>query len=514
MDLQLFLALNVIALSALVALQSLISRPPGVAGWLAVNLLVIAIAGAALELAADWAGAISLGAFVPLVLAPAVLSQMAQRRVNMSRYGEAAFLQRLAALLHPSAGSRFAAALSSALAASEAGDDITPLTDLMRASKPEHRSIVEALIARSQGRWADALAIVRASPNARELASIEIRALGETGQTDEMIAVFTRAKPTLQGYHLLYGQLFVLAFAGRSAAVERLLAAQLRSIDDETKTYWRAIAALNTAATRDEGRAMLTRLAASSRRATTRHAAEHHLAVSALSPLPVLSPAAKSEVDATELQVVRAASMTGLRVRHAPATLLLMAINGLAFGLEEAWGGSENLEALVRLGALWPPLVLDAGEWWRLVTPSFLHFGWLHLGANMLMLVVLGRLVESLMGWRWLLAGYVVGGVVSTAAVLGMMVVELIPFGVLIGASGSIFALFGMIVARTLVDWRQSRDVLDRRRLVSLGLVMLVQFAIDVSVPQISMSAHMAGLLIGLVLGSAASRRSAGAGMA
>lgn len=507
MDLQLFLALNVIALSALVALQSLISRPPGFAGWLAVNVLVIAIAGAALELAADWAGAISLGAFVPLVLAPAVFSQMAQRRANMSRYGEAALFQRLAAILHPSAGSRFAAALSTALAESETRDDIAPLLELMRRSRPEHRAMIEGLIARSQGRWADALAIVRASPNARELASIEIRALGETGRVGEMIEAFSRLKGALAGYHLLYAQLFVLAFAGRGAAVEHVLAAQLRSLDDETKTYWRAIAAFNDPARREEGLAMLARLAASASRATTRHAAERHRAVTALAPVEPLALAALAIVEETGRRVAKAARIAGTQPWHVPATMLLLAVNLVVFGGEEAAGGSENLEALVEIGALWPPLVLQGGEWWRLVTPSFLHFGPVHLIANMLMLLVLGRLVEALMGWRWLLAGYVIGGIGSTGAVLGMMAAGMLPFGVLIGASGSIFALFGMIVAQTIREWRLSRDILDRRRLVSLGLVMLVQFAIDVSVPQISMSAHMSGLLIGLAIGFLAERR-------
>lgn len=508
MDLQLFLALNVIALSALVALQSLISRPPGFAGWLAVNLVVIAIAGAALELAADWAGAISLGAFVPLVLAPAVFSQMAQRRANMSRYGEAALFQRLAAILHPSAGSRFAASLSAALAESEARDDIAPLNDLMHRSRPDQRAMIAGLIARSQGRWADALAIVRASPNARELASIEIRALGETGRAGEMIDVFSRLKASLAGYHLLYAQLFVLAFGGRGAAVDNLLASELRSLDDEAKSYWRAIAALNDPARRDQGRAILGRLAVSATRATTRHAAGHHLAVTSLAPFEPLTPAAVAVVDETERRVAKAARIAATQPWHVPATMLLLAVNLIVFGGEEAAGGSESLETLVEIGALWPPLVLQGGEWWRLATPSFLHFGPIHLIANMLMLVVLGRLVEALMGWRWLLAGYVVGGIGSTGAVLAMMAAGMLPFGVLVGASGSIFALFGMIVAQTIRDWRLSRDILDRRRLVSLGLVMLVQFAIDVSVPQISMSAHMAGIVIGLALGGIAARQS------
>ena len=46
-----------------------------------------------------------------------------------------------------------------------------------------------------------------------------------------------------------------------------------------------------------------------------------------------------------------------------------------------------------------------------------------------------------------------------------------------------------------------ARDALDKRQLVNLGLILVVQAAIDFSVPQISAAAHISGLLIGLVLG-------------
>lgn len=508
MDLQLFLAINVIAVAALTAIQSVVMRPPGFTGWLAVNLLVAAVTGGALVLTPEQAGFIGLGMFLPLVLAPAVLSQLAQRRSNMGRYGEAARFARLAALLHPTAGSRFNAALSEALAESEHKDDTTPLIALMRRATPEQRATIETLVARSKGRWDDVLAIVRSNETTRkDLKSLEVRALGEAGRIDEMLAAFASAKASLVGYHLFYAQLFVLAFAGRRAGVEQLLGSQLSSLEQETKVYWRAIAALNSADAREEGVRMLQRLAGSAVRSATRHAASHHLEAAARLPPVVLSAASAPVVAATERQVAQATEVAGVRLHHVPATLILLGVNLFAFAGEVASGGSENLHVLVDIGALWPPLVFEAGQWWRLVTPSFLHFGPIHLIANMLMLLVLGRLVEATLGTRALLLGYLAGGVGSTAAVLALMRGGLIEQGVLVGASGAIFALFGMIVARAVVDWRRWRDELDRRRLVSLATVMALQFVIDVSVPQISMTAHLAGFAIGLLLGSAVAAR-------
>lgn len=502
MDLQLFLAINVIAVAALIAIQSVFMRQPGFVGWLAVNLLVAAVTGGALVVVPEQAGFIGLGLFLPLVVAPAVLSQLAQRRSNMGRYGVAARFARLAALLHPTAGARFNAALSEALAESEQKDDTTPLIALMRRATPEQRATIETLVARSKGRWDDVLAIVRTHESARkDLKSLEVRALGESGRLDEMTAAFSAAKASLVGYHLLYAQLFVLAFAGRRAGVEQLLASQLSSLEEETKAYWRAIAALNSADGRDDGVRMLDRLAASAARSATRHAARHHLDAASRSPPAVMSAAGAAVVAATERQVAQAAEVAGVRLQHVPATMILLGVNLFAFAGEIAAGGSENLHVLVEIGALWPPLLFEAGEWWRLVTPSFLHFGPIHLIANMLMLLVLGRLVEATLGARALLLGYLAGGVGSTATVLALMRAGLIEQGVLVGASGAIFALFGMIVARAVVDWRRWRDELDRRRLVSLATVMALQFVIDVSVPQISMTAHLAGFAIGLVMG-------------
>lgn len=508
MDLQLFLVINVVAVAALIALQAIALRPPGYGGWLAVNLLVVAVAGGALAFGLDAAGFIALAVFLPLVLAPALLSGLAQRRSNMGRYADAARLSRLAAVFHPTRGTRFNAALSAALARSEVTGDVAPLTELMRRSAPDQRATVETLIARSRGRWDEVLAILAHAGEARrDLRSLEVRALGETGRIEEMLRVFEAAKTSLVGHNLVYAELFVLAFTGRRQAVERLLSGQLASLESEVKTYWRAIAAAHEPGAREEGLAALRHLAAASPRPTTRRIAEHHLARSLDSPPAPLSPGGRAIVAAAERHVSEAARITGVRLQHSRATLLLLAINLAAFGGEVAAGGSENMEVLVDFGALWPPLVVEAGEWWRLVAPSFLHYGALHLVANMLMLLVLGRLVEATWGAGPLILAYLVGGVGSTAAVLALMWGGYVDPGILVGASGAIFALFGMIVARAILDWRRWRDVLDRSRLLSLATIMALQFVIDVAVPHISFTAHLAGFGVGLLLGLAIAGR-------
>ena len=81
-------------------------------------------------------------------------------------------------------------------------------------------------------------------------------------------------------------------------------------------------------------------------------------------------------------------------------------------------------------GVLFGPIVAD-GEWWRLVTAPFLHYGPLHLGMNMLVLWFIGPALESYLGhWRYLLL-YVVSGLAGSAGALIWS-----PNALTVGASG------------------------------------------------------------------------------
>ncbi len=70
--------------------------------------------------------------------------------------------------------------------------------------------------------------------------------------------------------------------------------------------------------------------------------------------------------------------------------------------------------------------------------------------------------------------------------------------------------MFGAWAARILRRYAQSRDVLDRQPVILMGLIVLIQCAVDLSVPQISSTAHISGFLIGFVLGLMLSREDAG----
>ena len=78
------------------------------------------------------------------------------------------------------------------------------------------------------------------------------------------------------------------------------------------------------------------------------------------------------------------------------------------------------------------------GEWWRLITAAFLHYGLIHLGMNMLVLWFIGPPLEEYFGhWRYLLV-YLVSGLAGSA---GALVAS--PNALTVGASGAIWGIMG-----------------------------------------------------------------------
>ena len=186
------------------------------------------------------------------------------------------------------------------------------------------------------------------------------------------------------------------------------------------------------------------------------------------------------------------------QLRSAPAVFALILINVLVFLFEIYFGDWNNPHVLHQIGALEPEAVLAQGEYWRLLTALFLHGGFLHLGFNLFALYVLGPPLESSIGTIRFLACYLISGVASSAGVVALNQMGLVGDAEVIGASGCIMGVVGAWAGFLL---RNHRAPLARQRLANIGLIVAIQVAFDVSTPQVSMSAHMGGLIAGFFLG-------------
>lgn len=150
--------------------------------------------------------------------------------------------------------------------------------------------------------------------------------------------------------------------------------------------------------------------------------------------------------------------------------------------------------------ALNPVLVMQ-GEYWRLFTSMFYHFGINHLVCNMLMFFVLGSLLEPFFGKvRYGLLYFVSGLAAGGASLLynGFIRGEEGRNVLCAGASGAVYGLIGAYVAIFLVK-RKSLTAQEKNRLIFAVAFLLFGSFFDTGVGH---DAHFGGFLVGLLLGS------------
>jgi membrane associated rhomboid family serine protease len=151
----------------------------------------------------------------------------------------------------------------------------------------------------------------------------------------------------------------------------------------------------------------------------------------------------------------------------------------------------------VDLGAAEGPKI-QAGQWWRLFTCTFLHGGLLHIGMNMYGLYVLGTFAERIWGrWRLLLI-YLIAGWAGSC--LAMAYPPTFPGTViavpLVGASGAICGILGALVVWVLLAGKHLPAEMARR--LRNGLFINVALLIGVSLlPMVSWQGHLGGGLGG-----------------
>ena len=174
-------------------------------------------------------------------------------------------------------------------------------------------------------------------------------------------------------------------------------------------------------------------------------------------------------------QVVVTPALIGINV-------LVWFVVAAATGDVSLWGGKVTS---VHFDYALQGQLVDHGEYWRLVTSGFLHYGLLHLGMNMLVLWWLGRMLEPAIGGVRFLIVYAVA---MLGGSLGALVLD--PNAFTAGASGAVFGLGGAVV----VAERASR--FNRQNSGVLGF-LLINIVISLSIPGISLGGHVGGLLLG-----------------
>jgi membrane associated rhomboid family serine protease len=181
--------------------------------------------------------------------------------------------------------------------------------------------------------------------------------------------------------------------------------------------------------------------------------------------------------------------------RDAPVTTVLIGANILFFILQIATGfplavfpSSGAAGWVSQHGVFFGPAIAH-GDYWRVVTPGFLHLGIIHIALNMYLLYILGRMLEPELGSIQMVAVYFTSLIAGS---LGAMILE--PGTPSAGASGAIFGLMGMalVVARA----RQIRDAFQQ-----IGILIVLNLVITFGYSGVSKGAHLGGLIGGALCG-------------
>lgn len=178
--------------------------------------------------------------------------------------------------------------------------------------------------------------------------------------------------------------------------------------------------------------------------------------------------------------------------RTASFTTLMLIICWVVFGLDFLLPKNpDGLGTLQQLGVLDPKLVTE-GQYWRLITCGFVHFGLLHILFNSYALFQVGALVEYVYGtprYALIYLGALLGG--SIAAYLTTIGTQTITAG----ASGAIMGVFGAMVVLGF-----KLPPLRRELVQSAAIPIVLTLANGFLNPGISNAGHIGGVVTGALV--------------
>lgn len=176
-------------------------------------------------------------------------------------------------------------------------------------------------------------------------------------------------------------------------------------------------------------------------------------------------------------------------------TILLAVLNVVVFFVLSFGGMTENAMYMLEHGAMYVPYVTEHGEYYRLFTCLFLHFGFEHLMSNMLTLVVIGRILEPVVGGVRFLIIYLVSGLGGN---IFSMIYEQIAgdYAISAGASGAIFGLTGALLCLAILNRGRIAGVTKQGMIVMIGISLYNGFVNE----GVDNLAHIGGLLCGMFM--------------
>ena len=175
-------------------------------------------------------------------------------------------------------------------------------------------------------------------------------------------------------------------------------------------------------------------------------------------------------------------------------TIGIIVVNIIVFVLMSLSGSTLDAQYMAAHGAMYPEYIKD-GQYWRLLTSMFMHFGLMHILNNMVVLGAVGQIVEKAMGHVKLSVTYLVAGMCGSVLSYIVMLYNN-DFAVSAGASGAIFGLVGALVWIVIAN-RGFYEGISRQQAVFMVILMIYY---GVSTHGVDNWAHGGGLAGGFVI--------------
>jgi membrane associated rhomboid family serine protease len=187
-------------------------------------------------------------------------------------------------------------------------------------------------------------------------------------------------------------------------------------------------------------------------------------------------------------RIIYARNTTGRpSFQTAPVSFTIMAITAAIF---VAGYLSPDIDRWLFTTFAQANFLVATGDWYRVFTGALLHGGLMHIGFNMYALYLFGPRLEQQVGGPAFLGLYVAAAGAGGLAAYAFGPLE----QVAIGASGAIFGLFG---AWMFVAWKMRRTPGGRSMFNQLGVLLLINMALPLFVPNIAWTAHVGGFAAG-----------------
>lgn len=183
-----------------------------------------------------------------------------------------------------------------------------------------------------------------------------------------------------------------------------------------------------------------------------------------------------------------------MRLKRKPlVTYSILAINVILFLLMELNGGSTDSFTLVQFGAKLNELIVS-GQWWRLVTPMFLHIGFTHLLFNSLVVYFLGIQLEEIYGHFRFALIYLLSGLLGN--------VMSFAFNDAISAGAST-AIFGMFISTLVLAQANPNNPAIQAIASNYRLLIIINIVFNLFDASVDLSGHIGGLIGGFLIASA-----------